>query len=277
MGTVRRGRVCGFVTTLLSIFGVSFGTLLAVTFAAVKVYAIEDFEVPKLSGAVVDRAGMLSPATRERLEGALRELQRKGGTQIAILTLPNLAGLTIEQASIRVADKWKLGGEEADNGVLLLLAREERKVRIEVGQGLEGDLTDAFAKRIVDEAMTPLFKSGDFDGGVTVGVYHIASITNPAVDLRAYLEGGLRARRSTRTRGSPAQSLMFLFLGIPLMLMRGLGMGRYGRRRGAYYLGAGMLGAGLGSRGGFGGGGGGFGGFGGGGGGFSGGGASGGW
>ncbi len=172
-------------------------------------------------------------------------------------------------------DAWKLGGEEADNGVLLLLARDERRVRIEVGQGLEGDLTDAYAKRIVDEAMTPLFKSGDFDAGVTVGVYQIARVTNPGVDLRPYLEGGLRARRPTRRRGGAGQSLMFLFLGIPLLLMRGLGMGRYGRRRGAYILGAGALGAGLGGRGGFGGEG--FGGFGGGGGGFSGGGASGGW
>jgi len=257
------GTLCGIATTLL------------VTFAVVKVYAAEGFEVPKLSGAVVDRAGVLSPETRERLEGALRELQRKGGTQLAVLTLPNLSGLTIEQASIRVADAWKLGDEEADNGVLLLLARDERRVRIEVGQGLEGTLPDAYAKRIVDEAMTPLFKSGDFDAGVAVGVFQIARVTNPAVDLRPFLEGSLRARRSTRTRGSPAQSLLFLFLGIPLLLMRGLGMGGYGRRRGAYYWGAGALGAGLGGRGGFGGGG--FGGFGGGGGGFSGGGASGGW
>ena len=260
----QRGRVCGIATMLLVIF------------AVVKVYAEEGFTVPKLSGAVVDRAGLLSPATRERLEGALRELQRKGGTQLAVLTLPNLSGLTIEQASIRIVDAWQLGGEKADNGVLLLVARDERRVRIEVGQGLEGDLPDALAKRIVDEAMTPLFKSGDFDAGVTVGVYQIARVTNPGVDLRPYLEGGLRARRPTRRRGGAGQSLMFLFLGIPLLLMRGLGMGRYGRRRGAY-LGAGMLGAGLGSRGGFRGGGFGGGGFGGGGGGFSGGGASGGW
>ncbi len=259
----RRGRLCGIATALF------------VTLTAANGHAAEEFEVPKLTGAVVDHAGLLLPATRQRLEGALRELQGKGGTQLAVLTLPNLSGLTIEQASIRVADAWKLGGEEADNGVLLLLARDERRVRIEVGQGLEGDLPDAFAKRIVDEAMTPLFKSGDFDGGITVGVYQIARVTNPEVDLLPYLEGSLRARRTTRTRGSPAQSLLFLALGLPIMLMRGMGMGRFGRRRGAYYMGAGMLGAGLGSRGGFGGGG--FGGFGGGGGGFSGGGASGGW
>jgi uncharacterized protein len=258
-----RGRFCGIATALL------------IVLAVVTVHAAEDFEVPKLTGAVVDRAGLLMPVTRQRLEGALRDLQRKGGTQLVVLTLPNLSGLTIEQASIRVVDAWELGGEEADNGVLLLVARDERRVRIEVGQGLEGELPDAFAKRIVDEAMTPLFKSGDFDGGVTIGVYQIAKVTNPAVNLLPHLEGSLRAQRTTRTRRSPGQSLLFLLLGLPLLLMRGMGMGRFGRRRGAYYLGAGMLGAGLGSRGGFGGGG--LGGFGGGGGGFSGGGASGGW
>jgi len=257
------GRFCRIATALL------------VVFAVVTAHAADDFEVPKLTGAVVDRADLLMPMTRQRLEGALRELQQKGGTQLAVLTLPNLSGLTIEQVSIRVADAWKLGGEEADNGVLLLVARDERKVRIEVGQGLEGDLPDAYAKRIIDEAITPLFKSGDFDGGVTVGVYQIAKVTNPAVNLLPQLEGSLRARRTTRTRGSPGQGLLFLLLGVPMLLMRGLGMGRFGGRRSAYYLGAGMLGAGLGSRGGFGGGG--FGGFGGGGGGFSGGGASGGW
>jgi len=234
--------------------------------------AEDTFDVPKLTSAVVDHANMLLPATRERLEGALRELQRKGGTQLAVLTLPDLSGLTIEQASIQIVDAWQLGSEEADNGVLLVLARDERRVRIEVGQGLEGALTDAFAKRIVDEAMTPLFKSGDFDAGVTVGVYQIARVTNPEVDLLPYLEGGLRAPRRTQKRQSPLQNLLFLLIAIPVLLMRSGGFG--GRRR-AYYLGAGALGA---TRGGFGGGGGGgFGGFGGGGGGFSGGGASGGW
>ena len=248
---------------------------LLVALASGSAGAADAFEVPPLTGAVVDRAGMLSPATRERLEGALRELKRKGGTQLAVLTVPDLSGLTIEQASIRIVDAWQLGGEKADDGVLLLLARDERRVRIEVGQGLEGDLTDAFAKRIVDEAMTPLFKSGDFDAGVTVGVYQIARVTNPEVDLRPFLEGGLRAPPRTRTRSSPLHTILFLLLVVPLSLMRmgGFGGNRLYRRRSAYLWGAGAAGL---SRGGFGGGGG-FGGFGGGGGGFSGGGASGGW
>ena len=227
-----------------------------------------EFEVPALRSAVTDRAGILSPATRQQLESALRQLQRVGGTQLAVLTLPNLAGLTIEQASIRVVDEWKLGSKQADKGVLLLVARDERKVRIEVGQGLEGALTDAYAKRIIDEGITPLLRQGDMNGGITIGVYQIARITNPDVDLKPYLEGQLRQRRSGRAR-SPWQTLFGALLLVavfstrrgflPLMFLGGMGMGVYGARRGL---------------GGFGGGGGGFGG---GGGGFSGGGASGGW
>ncbi len=227
-----------------------------------------EFEVPALRSAVTDRAGILSPATRQQLESALRQLQRVGGTQLAVLTLPNLAGLTIEQASIRVVDEWKLGSKEADKGVLLLVARDERKVRIEVGQGLEGALTDAYAKRIIDEGITPLLRQGDMNGGITIGIYQIARITNPEVDLKPYLEGQLRqgGSRSRRAR-SPLQSLFAALLMLAVFSMR-VGffpfffLGGRGFRRGG---------------GGFSGGGGGFGGFSGGGGGFSGGGASGGW
>lgn len=232
--------------------------------------AAAEFEVPALRSAVTDRAGILSPVTRQKLESALQELRRVGGTQLAVLTLPDLAGLTIEQASIRVVDEWKLGTEKGDKGVLLLVARDERKVRIEVGQGLEGKLTDAYSKRIIDEGITPLFRQGDMNGGVTVGVYQIARLTNPKIDLRPYLEGQLRQRNSRSRRESSPWATLFgglLMLVVfssrmgllPLLLLGGMG----GRR------GMGHYGGGLG--------GGGFGGFSGGGGGFSGGGASGGW
>jgi len=228
-----------------------------------------EFEIPTLRHAVTDQAEMLSPTTRAQLESALQQLRKVGKTQLAVLTVPDLAGLTIEQASIRVVDEWKLGTKEADNGVLLLVARDERKVRIEVGQGLEGALTDAYAKRIIDEAITPLFREGDMNGGVIMGVFQIARTTNPDIDLRPYLESQLRQPSSRRAR-SPWQTLLGALLlfaifstrrgFLPLMFLGGMGMGGYGARR---------------SGGSFGGGG--FGGFGGGGGGFSGGGASGGW
>jgi uncharacterized protein len=233
--------------------------------------AAADFVVPPLRSAVTDQAGILSASTRQQLETALRQLQSTGGTQLAVLTLPDLAGLTIEQTSIRVVDAWKLGSEKGDNGVLLLVARDERKVRIEVGQGLEGALTDAYSKRIIDEAITPLFRQGDMNGGVIMGVFQIARITNPDVDLRPYLEGQLRQRTSGRA-SSPWRTIFGILLMaavfstrrgfLPLMFLGGMGMGGFGSHR---------------RTGGFGAGGGGFGGFGGGGGGFSGGGASGGW
>jgi uncharacterized protein len=234
--------------------------------------AAADFEVPRLQSAVTDQAGMLSSATRERLESALRRLEANGGTQLAILTVPNLAGLTIEQASIQVVDQWKLGTKAADRGVLLFVARDERRIRIEVGQGLEGQLTDAYSKRIIDEAITPLFREGDTDAGLTVGVYQIARITNPELDLRADLEGSLRNPRSHRQHRQRESTPLEIFFTIvlvlfvlstrmgwlPFLFASGMGRRSYGG------MGGGM--------GGFGGGG-----FSGGGGGFSGGGASGGW
>jgi uncharacterized protein len=237
--------------------------------------AVAEFNVPSLTSPVMDTAGLLSRSSKARLESALQALKRQGGTQLAVLTVPTLDGLTIEQASIRVTDQWQLGSEQGDNGVLLMIARDERRVRIEVGQGLEGALPDAHAKRIIDEAITPLFRTGDVDAGVTLGVFEIAKRTNPKIDLRAHLQGSLRqpSRHGRRARSSPLSNLLLLVIGIPIALLR-MGMfGRtgYGYRRRGYYWGGGGMAGGMGG-GGFGGGG-----FSGGGGGFSGGGASGGW
>jgi len=231
-----------------------------------------EFVVPSLGSPVVDEAGLLSPSCRARLEQALQAMRSKGGTQLAVLTVPSLEGLTIEEASIQVVDQWQLGSASEDNGVLLMIAQKERRIRIEVGQGLEGALTDAHSSRIIHEAITPLFRSGDVDAGVTLGVFKIAQRTNPDLDLRPYLEGSLRSpsRSRGRRQSSPLSNLILLLLAIPFALMR-MGMfggGRfYGRRRG-YLWGS----SGFGGGGGFSGGG-----FSGGGGGFSGGGASGGW
>lgn len=243
---------------------------LALTLVVACSAAAAEFEVPPLRSAVTDLAGLLSPDTRQRLESALQELQRRGGTQLAVLTVPDLAGLTIEQASIRVADAWKLGSEEKDDGVLLMVARDERRVRIEVGQGLEGVLTDAWSKRIIDEAITPLFRQGDMDGGVMVGVFQIARRTNPDVDLTPWLEGRPRARAGGPHREPGLLHTLFVLALVALVLSMRMGflpflfLGGRGMRRGHFSGGF--------SGGGFSGGG-----FSGGGGGFSGGGASGSW
>jgi uncharacterized protein len=237
----------------------------------------DDFRVPALTGPVVDDANILSPEMRSVLENGIRRLRDGGGTQITVLTVPSLGGLEIEQASIKVADAWKLGGAKTDNGVLLLVAPTEHKVRIEVGQGLEGSLTDAFSNRIIRDTITPYFRKGDYSSGVLQGVAAIIHYTDPSVDPASLFNG---ARASSDRDSSDGQFPWILVIfGVVFLfsLFRG-GGGRGGRMSpwgaGAIGYALGRLGGGGGS-GGWGGGGGG--GWSGGGGGSSGGGASGGW
>jgi len=131
------------------------------------IYALD---VPKLQGRVNDYADMISPAVRTQLEAKLKSIEDTDSTQIVILTIPSLKGENLEEYSIKVAEQWKIGQKGVDNGVLLLVARDDRKVRIEVGYGLEGVLTDLLAGRIIDYEILPAFKAGDFDAGFTRGV-----------------------------------------------------------------------------------------------------------
>ncbi|GIV58925.1 MAG: hypothetical protein KatS3mg043_0014 [Rhodothermaceae bacterium] len=129
--------------------------------------------VPPLTGRVVDEAGILSPETERLLAGLLAEHEAATGNQVAVLTVPSLDGENLEDYSLRVARTWALGTAEHDNGVLLLVAVADRKLRIEVGLGLEGALPDAVAARIIRHEMTPRFRNGDFNGGVVAGVQAI--------------------------------------------------------------------------------------------------------
>jgi uncharacterized protein len=128
-------------------------------------------EVPPLKGRVNDYAKMLSPSTERRLEGVLRDLEQTDSTQIVVLTIPSLGGDSLEDFSIRVAEAWQIGRKDVDNGALLLIARNDRKVRIEVGYGLEGSLTDLMSGRIIRNVIVPQFKQGHFDQGILEGVY----------------------------------------------------------------------------------------------------------
>lgn len=244
----------------------------------------EDFRVPTLSGPVVDQAGVLDPQAAAVIENGLRKLAAGGGTQINVLTVPSLAGLAVEQASIKVTDAWKLGGAKTDNGVLFLIAPAEHKVRIEVGQGLEGSLTDAFSNRIVRDVVLPEFRTGDYSGGTLHGLVEIIHHTDPNVDVQSLFGEQSAPQQRMQRRGVPQGPSLFkiIFFFIILIVIFANRGGGGGRRRGISPWTAGALGYGLG--GGFGGGGGGWGGgsgggggWGGGGGGFSGGGASGSW
>ncbi len=127
-------------------------------------------EVPYLAGRVNDTAGMLSLATVQSIEAQLKTHEDSTSNQVVVLTIASLGDESIEEFSIRVAETWKLGQKGKDNGVLLLVARDDRKVRIEVGRGLEGDLTDALCSRIIRNEIVPQFKAGEYDRGVQAGV-----------------------------------------------------------------------------------------------------------
>jgi len=127
-------------------------------------------EVPFLAGRVHDTANLLSAATATELEALLKTHQDSTSNQVVVLTVQSLEGDDIESYAIRVAETWKLGQKGKDNGVLLVVARDDRKVRIEVGRGLEGDLTDAICSVIIRREILPQFKSGDYDQGVKAGV-----------------------------------------------------------------------------------------------------------
>ena len=127
-------------------------------------------DVPLLSGRITDNAALLSPETTAKLTALLKAHEDSTSDQVAVLTINSLDGEPIESYSMRVAETWKLGRRDRDNGVLLIVARDDRKVRIEVGRGLEGNLPDITAGRIIRNVMIPRFKSGDFDGGISAGV-----------------------------------------------------------------------------------------------------------
>jgi len=127
-------------------------------------------EVPALKGRVNDHAAMLSAATRQQLEDILSRLEQTDSSQIVVLTIPSLGGEVLEEFSLKVAEKWKIGQKGFDNGAILLIAQKDRKLRIEVGYGLEGSLTDLMAGRIIRNVIVPQFKAGNFDQGIIDGV-----------------------------------------------------------------------------------------------------------
>src|SRR4249919_3234573 len=134
--------------------------------------------VPPLSGRVVDQTGTLSAGDVASLTQTLRDLETRKGSQVAVLIVPTTDGEAIEQYALRVAEAWKIGRKKIDDGALLVIAKNDRRLRIEVGYGLEGALTDATTKRIIDEDITPKFKTGDFAGGVSAGTDRMVRVIN---------------------------------------------------------------------------------------------------
>lgn len=266
-------------------------------------------EVPPLKGHVNDLAKLIHPSTARQLTSALAQLEHTDSTQVVVLTIPSLKGDSLEDFSIRVVEQWKIGQKDVDNGVLLLVAKNDRKIRIEVGYGLEGKLTDLMAGRIIANVITPQFKLGRFDQGIIDGVSAIVGVVRG--EYTAPTEGQRRGGRKNASPGFIGLIALIFFINMLGRVNRFIGAAGGGVMApiaGALFFGTGILGTlilipvgiaagllmgimggplsfghmtshrgGRGFGGGFGGGGFGGGGFGGGGGGFGGGGASGGW
>jgi uncharacterized protein len=220
---------------------------------------------PKLTGRVVDKAGLLNPRNKKNLSAQLDAHENASSNQIVVAILKDLQGYSIEEFGYQLGRHWKIGQQDKDNGALLLFAIEERKVRIEVGYGLEGQLTDAISANIIHQIILPAFRKGQFDSGIKNGVTAMIEAVGGQYKMRQ-----AKSRKQRKT-----SSLSWLFI-LPWIGFSLLG----GRRRGlgSSLIAGGIIGglsSGRGRGGGFSGGG--FGGFSGGGGGFGGGGASGGW
>jgi uncharacterized protein len=164
-------------------------------------------DVPKLQGYVNDYAGMISPSVKSKIEEELRAFEQSDSTQIVILTIPSLEGENIEEFSIKVGEAWKIGQKGKDNGILFIVSNQERRIRIEVGRGLEGNLTDLMAGRIIDLVIKPRFKQGDFDGGFIAGISALIDATRG--EFRAEQRPAQR-----RQSGFPPFLTFLMFLGI---------------------------------------------------------------
>jgi uncharacterized protein len=138
--------------------------------------AIAEVAVPPLTGRVVDQTGTLTSGYIETLNQRIRSFEQRKGSQIAVLIVPTTQPETIEQYSVRAAEAWKIGRRKIDDGALLVIAKNDHKLRIEVGYGLEGALTDVTSRRIIDEVIVPRFKTGDFAGGISEGLTRMIGV-----------------------------------------------------------------------------------------------------
>lgn len=144
-------------------------------------WAAPDF--PQLTGRVVDNANLLDAATEQNLTDKLAALEAETTDQLVVVTLPSLQGYAIEDFGFQLGRHWGIGQKDKNNGALLIVAPKERKVRIEVGYGLEGTLTDALTRIVIDKAILPEFKSGDYSGGIEAGVRDLTTALTQGKEL----------------------------------------------------------------------------------------------
>jgi uncharacterized protein len=173
-------------------------------------------DVPPLTGYINDYANTLSRGTKARIERELKAFEQSDSTQIVILTIPSLQGEPLEDFSMKVAEAWKIGHKGKDNGIIVVVAKEDKKIRIEVGRGLEGRLTDLMAGRIIDLVMKPRFKRGDFDGGFIAGISSLMDGT------RGEFKSSELERRPQKQRGTSPLFTLLIFGGMVLLFIGSL-------------------------------------------------------
>ena len=242
-------------------------------------------EFPKLTGRVVDAANIIPPAEEAALAAKLAALEGASTRQLVVATVSDLQGYPIEDYGYQLGREWGIGQAEANNGVILLVAPNDRKVRIEVGYGLEPILTDALSSQIIQNQILPRFREGDYPGGISAGADAIiAQLQAPPEQAEARALAAAEAQREEGDEGSIFPlifwGIVLLFIIVPMLFSGGRRGRKYRRGRMPIMIWGPGFGSGWSSgsgRSGWGGGGGGFGGFSGGGGSFGGGGASGGW
>ncbi|MBI4987561.1 MAG: TPM domain-containing protein [Rhodocyclales bacterium] len=192
--------------------------------------------VPPLKARVTDLTGTLSREQAAALETDLAQFERSRGSQIAILLVPTTTPEAIEAYSIRVAEAWKIGRKGIDDGILVLVAKNDRKLRIEVGRGLEGAVPDAVAKRIVAEVIGPRFKEGDFHGGLKAGVAKLQAVIG-GEDLPSP-----KSASPTRSGGAAMDTETLLIVSLVIATMLGSVMGRLLGRLGGSTVTSGVVG-----------------------------------
>jgi uncharacterized protein len=185
--------------------------VLAVALVICAARAAWALDVPPLEGRVNDRASVMSAEERTVLDGRLRAFEEKSGRQFAVLTIPTLAGDDLEGFSIRVVEEWKLGRKGQDNGLLLLVVSADRKVRIEVGYGLEGQITDALSSRVIREVIAPEFRKNRYGPGIAQAM--------DALMRAAAGETALPELKESAGRSSIAATLPILFFFIPIFVL----------------------------------------------------------
>ena len=230
-------------------------TLITLLFSS---YVISAKEVPSLTGPVIDEAGILSASTKSSFESILKGFRKKNGPQVQLYITNTLEGESIEGHSIKVVDKWKLGDEKKDDGVLFLIALKDRKMRIEVGQGLEGSLTDLKTGRIIDHLKVH-FRKGEYEKGIYVGLGLILKVLGG--DIKEIPK--VQRRRAYRNTGAfPIKDLLPLVFIILFMIISSFRRNRFSyfgsHYSGGFSGGSGFSGGGFSSGGSWGGGGGGF-------------------